>query len=138
MTTKSTAKGQYQEAIGRRKTAIARVRITPASGDASVVVNQKPVAKYFVLPKLAEKAVAALQQVNMKDKYQVSAKVVGGGINAQAEAVRLGIARALVKSDDGFHKTLRIVGLLTRDSRKVERKKYGFRKSRRAPQWAKR
>jgi small subunit ribosomal protein S9 len=74
----------------------------------------------------------------MKDKYQVSAKVVGGGINAQAEAVRLGIARALVKSDDGFHKTLRIVGLLTRDSRKVERKKYGFRKSRRAPQWAKR
>lgn len=138
MTTKSTAKGQYREAIGRRKTAIARVRITPVSGDASVVVNQKPVAKYFVLPKLAEKAVAALQQVNMKDKYHVSAKVIGGGINAQAEAVRLGIARALVKSDDGFHKTLRIVGLLTRDSRKVERKKYGLRKARRAPQWAKR
>jgi small subunit ribosomal protein S9 len=137
MTTKSTTKGQYIEAIGRRKTAIARVRITPAS-DANVVVNQKPIGKYFIVPKLAQKAVAALQQLHMEDKFHVSAKVVGGGINAQAEAVRLGIARALVKSDDGFHKTLRIVGLLTRDSRKVERKKYGFKKARRAPQWAKR
>lgn len=135
MATKTAKSSNYTEAVGRRKTAVARVRLTAGTG---VTINGKPLEKYFPLPKLADKAVAALQEMKMKDKYQVSAQVKGGGINAQSEAVRLGIARALATGDEGMHKTLRIVGLLTRDSRKVERKKYGLRKARRAPQWAKR
>ncbi len=137
MTTKTTtSKNQYTESVGRRKTAIARVRLS--AGDGEVMINDIPVQKYFTLSKLAQKAVAALVEMKVKDKYQVSAHVKGGGINSQAEAVRLGIARALATKDDSMHKTLRIVGLLTRDARKVERKKYGLRKARRAPQWAKR
>jgi small subunit ribosomal protein S9 len=87
---------------------------------------------------LRETALAPLNNLKLADKFDVTIKVVGGGIHAQAEAVRHGLARALVLSDAGLKKRLRGLGFLTRDPRMVERKKYGLKKARRAPQWQKR
>lgn len=127
--------GRYTEAVGRRKTSVARVRLTAGKG--KVTVNGKDVKSYFEIPRLVAAAKAPLDQLQVSD-IDVSAKVVGGGIHAQAEAIRLGIARALVVKDEGWKPRLRAVGFLTRDSRMVERKKYGKLKARRSPQWAKR
>lgn len=128
--------GRYIEAIGRRKTAIARVRIS--AGDGKATVNGKEPKHYFTLPRLVVSAFAPLNDLKIKDSYDVSAKVSGGGIHAQAEAIRLGIARAIIVTNPEWKKLLRVSGFLTRDSRMVERKKYGLRKARRRPQWAKR
>lgn len=128
--------GRYVEAIGRRKTAIARVRVS--SGDGKVLVNDKDPKRYFAMPGLVAIAVAPLEDLKIKGDYDVSAHVSGGGIHAQAEAIRLGIARAIVEKNEEWKKRLRVSGYLTRDSRMVERKKYGKKKARRAPQWAKR
>jgi|SRR5581483_1581159 len=130
------AKGRYVEAVGRRKTAIARVRLVPGTGKISV--NGKDAAHYFALARLVTVALAPLSQLKLEAEYDVSAKVTGGGIHAQAEAIRLGIARAIVGTNSEWKKRLRVEGFLTRDSRMVERKKYGLRKARRRPQWAKR
>ncbi len=132
---KKEASGRYTEAVGRRKTAIARVRISAGKG--KVTVNGKDVKAYFTLPRLVAAARAAMDQLQVAD-LDVSVKVAGGGIHAQAEAVRLGIARAIVSKDAAWKPRLRATGFLTRDSRMVERKKYGKRKARRSPQWAKR
>ena len=127
---------RFVEAVGRRKTAVARVRITPGNGQ--VLVNNRDLAGYFKLPRLEATARAPLEELKVKDKFDVSAKVIGGGLSAQAEAVRHGLARALTIFDIEFKKRLRSMGFLTRDSRMVERKKYGLKKARRAPQWQKR
>ena len=126
---------RYTEAIGRRKTAIARVRLTKGKG--AFTVAGKKFEEYFQLPRLREMIAAPFEKLQMKE-YDAEIKVVGGGIAAQAEAARLGIARALVKLDEDSKKKLRALGFLTRDPRMVERKKYGLKKARRAPQWSKR
>jgi small subunit ribosomal protein S9 len=133
--TKKLPESRYIEAIGRRKTAIARVRIVKGTG--KVTVGEKTLAQYFQLPRLQDMIVAPLTKLQMT-AFDVSAHVSGGGINSQAEAIRLGIARALVMKDADLKGQLRTLGYLTRDSRAVERKKPGLKKARRAPQWAKR
>jgi small subunit ribosomal protein S9 len=130
------SKIRYIEAIGRRKTAIARVRLTKGGGKFSV--NEKAAKEYFALPRLIIVALAPLTELKVDSAYDVSAHVTGGGIHAQAEAIRLGIARALIEKEPERKKLLRVSGFLTRDSRMVERKKYGLKKARRRPQWAKR
>ena len=128
--------GRYIEAIGRRKTAIARVRVS--AGDGKVLVNGKAAKEYFTLPRLITAALQPLTDLKIDGSYDVSAHVSGGGTHAQAEAIRLGIARAIAEREPERKKLLRVSGFLTRDSRMVERKKYGLRKARRRPQWAKR
>ena len=127
---------RYVEGVGRRKTAVARVRIVKGHG--AILVNGKKVEDYFGINRLRQAAVAPLKNLKLDDKFDVSAKVAGGGIMAQAEAIRHGLARALVLTNEEFKKRLRGLGYLTRDSRMVERKKYGLKKARRAPQWKKR
>jgi small subunit ribosomal protein S9 len=129
---------QYTEGIGRRKTASARVRLTPAKTE-KIVVNDKAFEDYF---RGAMQRKVVRTALDTKDAgietYEVSVHVYGGGLSAQADAIKLGIARALVKEKADRRTTLKKAGLLTRDSRAVERKKFGLRKARRAPQWSKR
>ncbi len=129
------AKTKYFEGVGRRKTAIARVRLYAGSG--APIVNDKPAEKFFSLPRLMKTALSPLDVIKT-EKLFVRAKVAGGGIKAQAEAIRHGLSRALVVMDPENKKRLRLEGYMTRDPRMVERKKYGLKKARRAPQWAKR
>ena len=130
------AAGKYVEAVGRRKTAIARVRIMAGKG--SMIVNDLDAVKYFTLPRLVADAKSAAARLGIGGDLDVTVKVKGGGIHAQAGAVRLGLARAIIKQSPEWKKQLRALGFLTRDSRAVERKKYGLKKARRSPQWAKR
>jgi small subunit ribosomal protein S9 len=130
-------KERYIEAVGRRKTAIARVRITPAAKD-SFMVNDKTVNEYFVTNDLQRVAQSALVHGASGEKYMVSVHVNGGGIHAQAEAVRHGLARTLVERDANVREALKKLGYLKRDSRQVERKKFGLKKARKAPTWSKR
>ncbi len=127
---------KYVEAVGRRKTAIARVRIV--KGDGAMQVNGMEAKKYFNIPRLVVTAKAPAERLGLGKNYDVTARVVGGGVHAQAEAVRLGFARAIIKQSPEWKPQLRAYGFLTRDSRMVERKKYGLKKARRSPQWAKR
>jgi len=127
---------RYVEGIGRRKTAVARVRIV--SGKGEVTVNGKELNKYFTVVRFREAARAPFETLKGEASFNATVRVRGGGMNAQAEAVRHGLARALARHDASYKKKLRIAGFLTRDSRMVERKKYGLKKARRAPQWQKR
>lgn len=129
-------KRRYTEAVGRRKTAIARVRIFKGGGKVSV--NGKDIKGYFALPRLLAAAIAPLTELNLAKDFDVTVTVRGGGISAQAEAVRHGLSRAIIIETPTWKPRLRAMGYLTRDSRMVERKKYGLKKARRAPQWAKR
>jgi small subunit ribosomal protein S9 len=132
--------GKYFEGVGRRKTAVARVRFSPAGKSAAYLINGKDYQEYFRAKRLGQLVRAPLRVLGTsphKDS-RVEVKVRGGGVVAQAEATVLGLARALVKFDQGFKKELRVMGHLTRDSRTVERKKFGLKKARRAPQWTKR
>ena len=129
-------KARYTEAVGRRKTAVARVRII--AGNGKITVNGEDAKKYFTLPRLVAAAKAPFEQLKIGGDFDVTVKVSGGGIHAQAEAVSLGLARAIIAKSPEWKPRLRATGFLTRDSRMVERKKYGKRKARRAPQWAKR
>jgi len=132
----ASKKERYFEAVGRRKTAVARVRLyTKKTG---VEINNQDFQKYFSIASLQKKAISPLEKMKISDKLGAVVRVKGGGINAQAEAIGLGIARALTKFNPDFKKRLRRFGHLTRDSRMVERKKYGLKKARRAPQWKKR
>ncbi len=128
---------RYFEAVGRRKTAVARVRFF-TKGNKEFLVNDKPLNNYFPASELQQIAVSALNKMNCLDKFKVSVKVKGGGLHAQAEATRHGISRALVKFNSGYRKMLKKAGFLTRDSRMRERKKFGLKRARRAPQWSKR
>jgi len=134
-----TPAGKYFYAVGKRKTSISQVRLYPTGkvGE-GIMVNGKKVANYFPLERLQASINAPILAVGQEEKVEVSAKVVGGGITGQAEAIRLGISRALVLMDATYRKTLRDLGFMTRDARVVERKKPGLRKARRSPQWAKR
>jgi small subunit ribosomal protein S9 len=130
------SKGRYIEAIGRRKTAVARVRIVAGTG--KFLVNGKELKDYFDIARQATAALSPVEQMNIRKDYDVTVMVSGGGLNAQSEAIRHGLSRAIVLKDTAWKPRLRAVGFMTRDSRMVERKKYGLRKARRAPQWAKR
>lgn len=133
---KEVKKEKYFEAVGRRKTSIARVRLYTKKGD--IIINDKDYSKYFPILRLQKAVISPIEELSVADKVGVTVKVQGGGINSQSGAVRLGIARALVLYNPNFRKPLRKVGYLTRDARAVERKKYGLKKARRAPQWKKR
>ena len=130
-------KDKYFEAVGRRKTAVARVRLWPKT-KGEFLVNGKPYKEYFPTLRLRQIAIASLDKMNCLDQFEVKALVKGGGISAQAEAVRHGAARALVLTNDEFKKKLKKAGYLTRDPRMRERKKFGLKRARRAPQWQKR
>ena len=121
---------------GRRKTAVARVRLLPGSG--SIVINEKPIDGYFGLETLKLIVRQPLVLTNTVSNYDVIATVHGGGVSGQAGAIRHGIARALTLQDPESRPVLKKAGLLTRDPRMVERKKYGLKKARRAPQFSKR
>ncbi|OGZ54058.1 MAG: 30S ribosomal protein S9 [Candidatus Ryanbacteria bacterium RIFCSPLOWO2_01_FULL_48_26] len=127
---------RYVEGVGRRKTSIARVRILGGKG--KFVVNDKELKNYFNMPVLESCVLSPFIKAKIEGLFDVSARVSGGGIHAQAEAVRLGLSRALALNNPDFQMRLHKLGFLTRDSRMVERKKYGLRKARRAPQWQKR
>ncbi|MCK9378589.1 MAG: 30S ribosomal protein S9 [Candidatus Moranbacteria bacterium] len=131
---------KYFYAVGRRKAAVAQVRIymKDKAGDSDLIVNEKKMRDYFTLASLQNIFLAPLKSSGFQNKVKISVLVRGGGNNSQAEATRLGIARALVVFDEDLKKTLKAEGFLTRDSRKVERKKPGLKKARRSPQWAKR
>ena len=122
--------------IGRRKTAVARVYISKGKG--KITVNQRDVKDYF--PKATNQYVVfqPLSLINATDKYDININVKGGGVTGQAGAVRLGIARALLKVESGSRAPLKSAGFLTRDARKVERKKYGLSGARKAYQFSKR
>jgi len=132
------ADSKYIEGIGRRKTASARVRLTPAD-KTTVVVNEKKLEDYF--PVLAHQkdimSVLATPDAGIEN-YTITAKVSGGGTSSQAEAIRLGIARSLVKEKLDRRGVLKALGFLKRDPRSVERKKPGLRKARKRAAWSKR
>lgn len=130
-------KHDYIFAVGRRKEAVARVR-WHKTGDGSITVNERPVANYLPTPELQQLVKAPLVLVHMEEGVTITAKVNGGGIQGQAEAIRLGIARALVIHDADLRLPLKRAGFLRRDPRVKERKKYGLKRARRAPQWQKR
>lgn len=125
----------YTEAVGRRKTASARVRLTSAKSS-SMTVNDRPAEQYFPLPSMVKTAFAPLQTLGVS--YAVTVRVKGGGHKAQADAVRHGIARALIAISPEQRKDLKVHGYLKRDPRAKERKKFGLKGARRAPQWSKR
>jgi small subunit ribosomal protein S9 len=133
-TAKAKIVHRYVEGVGRRKTAVARVRVASGAGD--MTVNGKSLESYFQLARLS--ALAASPLTLAGGKFTFTATVKGGGVQAQAEAIRHGLSRALVMHDAEMKKQLRAAGYLTRDPRMVERKKFGFKKARRAPQWQKR
>ena len=122
---------------GRRKKSIARVRLMAGTG--KITVNGKDITEYFWTETLIVIAKQALVAVNKTENYDVIVKVIGGGFSGQAGAIRHGIARALVEADEEeYRPTLKAAGYLTRDSRMKERKKYGLKKARKAPQFSKR
>lgn len=132
-------KAKYFYSTGRRKAAIAKVRVYEGVDKPGVSVNDMDLETYFSNSKvLMDKVYSPLELLSLKDKFFVSVKVLGGGINGQAEAIRLGISRALVRMKEDYKKDLKVRGFLTRDPREVERKKPGFKKARRSPQWKKR
>ncbi len=121
---------------GRRKTAVARVRLVPGSG--RIVINGRELDAYFGLKTLELIVKQPLELTDTLGKYDVLANVAGGGISGQAGAVRHGISRALLRVDLEFRQALKKAGLLTRDSREKERRKYGLKKARKASQFSKR
>jgi len=132
------AESKYIEGIGRRKTASARVRITPAK-DQSITINEKTLEDYFAATALQKNLLSVFDAEDaVLGTYSISAHVQGGGLSSQAEAIRLGIARALVKEDEERRIPLKRAGFLKRDPRSVERKKFGLKKARKSPSWSKR
>lgn len=136
---------RYFQAIGRRKESIARVRLyTKKSSDqasedrALITVNGKDYREYFLDNTLAVRVEAPLRKLKSLNRFKATVMVRGGGSSGQADAVRLGIARALEQFDTNFRKKLKKSGFLTRDPRIKERRKYGLKKARKAPQWSKR
>ncbi len=133
--TKPTSK--YFEAVGRRKTAIARVRLFPAA-KAGYEVNGKTLEQYFATKEMQITATEAITHAKAAEKFHITAKIVGGGISAQSEALRHGISRALLVYDVQIRGRIKKLGFLKRDPRAKERRKFGFKKARKSPQWSKR
>jgi small subunit ribosomal protein S9 len=121
---------------GRRKTAVARVRMLPGSG--TITINQRTLEDYFPRPTSRMRILEPFEATETVGQYDVLVSVEGGGIAAQADAVRHGISRALITATETLRPTLRKGGMLTRDPREVERKKYGRHKARKRPQYSKR
>ncbi len=138
--TTTSQKEKYFAGVGRRKASVAQVRIyqQEGSGEADVMINERKMKEYVPMANLQTTVLAPMKVTGTFGKFRMSVVVHGGGITGQAEAIRLGLSRALVEYDEVLKKTLRDNGFLTRDSRAVERKKPGLKKARRAPQWAKR
>ena len=134
-TTKAEAK--YTEAVGRRKTSIARVRLTP-NAKQEVTINDRTFDRYFSIPDLQKIVLAPLALAPAEGKFSISIHVRGGGIHSQAEAISLGIARALITADPTLRVAHKQKKFLTRDSRMKERRKFGLKKARKSPQWSKR
>jgi len=124
------------QTTGRRKEAVARVRLRPGTGQ--VVINGRPIERYFTIASHRQAATEALRITQTADVYDVAATLDGGGVSGQAGALRLGIARALIALDGELRPPLKKAGLLTRDPREKERRKYGLKKARKAPQYSKR
>lgn len=123
-------------AVGRRKTSVARVVLTPGTG--KVRVNGRDVNEYFNVKSLLPEVFKPLEITNLKEKFDIRANVEGGGFRGQADAIKLGIARALLKVDESLRPILKSEGLLTRDPREKERKKYGLHSARKDRQYRKR
>ncbi|MDO5718179.1 MAG: 30S ribosomal protein S9 [Tissierellia bacterium] len=121
---------------GRRKTSVARVRLLPGNG--KITINNKDIDDYFAFDTLKVTAKSPLEITDNLEKFDVFVNVNGGGYTGQAGAIRHGIARALLQVDEELRPTLKRAGFLTRDPRKKERKKYGFKKARKSPQFSKR
>ena len=121
---------------GRRKRSIARVRLVP--GDGTITVNHRPLEQHITSLVQRVQIMDPLKVAGMQSSYNVIARVYGGGPSGQAGALRLGIARALIRLDESLRPPLKKAGLLTRDPRVKERKKYGLRKARKRPQYSKR
>ena len=129
---------EYYEAVGRRKTATARVRVYPG-GDGTITVNDRPIEQHFSYGLMfVSHLKEPLQATATEGRFNITVKVRGGGPHGQSGAIRLGIARALVKVDPDLRPVLRKAGFLTRDARTAERKKPGLRGARKAPQYTKR
>lgn len=140
-----TNKERYIEAVGRRKTSTARVRITP-SAKAHFMVNDLDSKDYFktdeqrrlILDPMTKDFAEGKGTQNKTSKWSIEVHVSGGGIHSQAEAIRHGLSRALLKSDESLHSGLKSLGYLKRDPRAKERRKFGLKKARKAPKWSKR
>ena len=124
------------QGTGRRKKSVARVRLVPGNGN--VTINNKDVSEYFGYDTLIREVKRPLDITNTIDKYDVIVNVHGGGLTGQAGAIRHGLSRALLQVDASYRSILKSAGFLTRDSRMKERKKYGLKAARRAPQFSKR
>lgn len=132
------ADSKYIEGIGRRKTASARVRLTPAD-TTTIVVNEKTMEDYFPVLSHQKDIMSVLETADAGiENYTITVKVHGGGVSSQAESIRLGIARSLVKEKAERRGVLKVLGFLKRDPRSVERKKPGLRKARKRAAWSKR
>lgn len=134
---KTTKEGKYIEAVGRRKTSTARVRITPAT-KSTFIVNGKDAKEYFQTEDTRRLINDPILKGEIASKWHIEVKVMGGGMHSQSEAVRHGIARALVLNDETQRVNMKTLGFLKRDPRAKERRKFGLKKARKAPQWSKR
>lgn len=129
--------GQYLKGLGRRKRSTAQVRLF-SGGSGKVTINDRDLKDYFPIDIYQQSVLSPLVATGTEGQFDITVRTVGGGIKGQADAVRLGIARALMEYNPDFRPVLRKSGFLTRDARKKERKKPGLRSARRAPQWSKR
>ncbi len=134
--TKFSFKGKFFYASGKRKTAIARVKLY--KGEGNIIINNKPINEYVTVKSLIGSIKSPFKLTGNDKKYDVSAVVIRGGVNAQAEAIRHGITKALIEADPLTKPSLKKAGFLTRDSRIKERKKFGLKRARRGPQFSKR
>ncbi len=128
---------RYIEAIGRRKTSTSRVRLTP-SAKPTITINGKDIKDYFSTDELQKTVFDPFHKTKTPLKYDISVRVSGGGSHSQAEAIRHGISRVLVMINEEFKGKLKKLGFIKRDPRKKERRKFGLKKARKAPQWSKR
>ncbi len=132
----TTTAGHYYYGLGRRKTSIARVRLYPGNGQ--ITINGKNADELFTRPEQRRLIEEPLRHTGMQNSFSAVVRCTGGGINGWAGAIRLGIARALLASDESLRRPLRQAGMLTRDPRAKERKKPGLKRARKAPQYTKR
>lgn len=137
-TTNTKQKSDYIEAVGRRKEATARVRIFEASRAGFLINGERDLDNYFPSRDLRDRASSPLNNLKLPVKFKVTAKIQGGGVSAQAEALRLGLSRGLLKYDKSLRPQLKKLGYLTRNPRVKERRKFGLKKARKAAQWSKR
>ncbi|HYC83545.1 MAG TPA: 30S ribosomal protein S9 [Candidatus Paceibacterota bacterium] len=134
----SATKEKYTQSVGRRKTSVARVRITPTQSKGGITVNDRPFEDYFPTTELQKTAGEPLVVSEMEGAFVITALITGGGIHSQAEALSHGLARAISTFKEELRPTLKKAKLLTRDARAKERRKFGLKKARKSPQWSKR